>query len=93
MPASAAKPSRWAKAPVRVDEVNLLGDLRTLVQAARLRIATVANTTYTHLCWQVGSRLLAENLQQGRAADGKQILATASQELTAEFGAGSATRR
>ena len=34
------------------------------------------------------ARLLRENLQAGRAAYGKQILATASQELTAEFGVG-----
>jgi len=40
------------------------------------------------LCWQLGRRLLAENLKDGRAAYGKQILATVSQELTAEFGGG-----
>ena len=77
-----------AKAPARVDKAALLSDLRTLIQSARQRIATVANATYTLLCWQVGCRLLRENLQQGRAAYGKQILATVSQELTVEFGAG-----
>ena len=77
-----------AKAPARIDEAALLSDLRTLIQSARQRIATVANATYTLLCWQVGCRLLRENLQQGRAAYGKQILATVSQELTVEFGAG-----
>ena len=77
-----------AKAPALIDEVNLLSDLRTLIQSARQRIATVANSTYTLLCWQVGHRLLRENLQAGRAAYGKQILATVSQELTVEFGAG-----
>jgi predicted nuclease of restriction endonuclease-like (RecB) superfamily len=48
----------------------------------------VANSTTTLLFWNVGRRLLRENLQAGRAAYGKQILATVSQELTAEFGAG-----
>jgi predicted nuclease of restriction endonuclease-like (RecB) superfamily len=67
---------------------SLLADLRTLIKSARQRIATAANSTYTLLCWQVGRRLLKENLQAGRAAYGKQILATASQELTAEFGGG-----
>ena len=76
-----------AKAPAGIDEANLLSDLRTLIQSARQRIATVANSTYTLLCWQVERRLLRENLQAGRAAYGKQILATVSQELTAEFGA------
>jgi len=77
-----------AKAPAPVDQVTLIADLRTLIQSARQRIATVANSTYTLLCRQVGRRLLRENLQAGRAAYGKQILATVSQELTAEFGAG-----
>jgi hypothetical protein len=80
--------SSGADVPPIVDEAALLTDLRELIQSARQRIATVANSTYTLLCWQVGRRLLQENLQAGRAAYGKQILATVSQELTAEFGAG-----
>ena len=86
--AVAVAPARSAEAAGRVDGAALLGDLRALVQSARQRIATAANAIYTQLCWQVGRRLLAENLEAGRAAYGKQILATVSQELTAEFGAG-----
>lgn len=67
---------------------DLLSDLRSLIHSARARIATVANAAATQLFWSVGRRLLRENLQQGRAAYGKQILATVSQELTMEFGAG-----
>jgi predicted nuclease of restriction endonuclease-like (RecB) superfamily len=48
----------------------------------------VVNTTQTLLYWHVGRRLLKENLQDGRAAYGKRILATVSQELRAEFGEG-----
>jgi predicted nuclease of restriction endonuclease-like (RecB) superfamily len=66
----------------------LLGDLRMLVRSTRERLATTTNTTYVHLCWHVGRRLLNENLKAGRAAYGKQILATVSQELTTEFGPG-----
>lgn len=58
-----ATPARTAKVKGGVDEAAaLLGDLRSLVQAARERIAAVANAMYTQLCWQVGRRLLAENL-------------------------------
>ena len=57
----------------------LLADLRSLIHAARQRLASAANATHTLLCWQVGRRLLRENLQEGRAAYGKQILATVSQ--------------
>ena len=71
-----------------VDEASLLTDLRSLIQAARQRVATVANATQTMLYWHVGRRLLKENLQDARAAYGKQILATVSQELRAEFGDG-----
>ena len=76
------------ESPATIDAVGLLADLRSLIQSARQRIATVANSTYTLLCWEVGRRLLAEDLQSGRAAYGKRILATLSQELTAEFGPG-----
>jgi hypothetical protein len=86
--AEPATPARSAEAPGFTDKAALLRDLRTLVQAARQHIATVANATYTQLCWQVGRRRLLESLQAGRAACGKQILATVSQELTTEFGTG-----
>ena len=72
----------------RVEGDVLLSDLRGLIQAARQRLANAANSTHILLCWQVGRRLLAENLQDGRGAYGKQILATLSQELTVEFGRG-----
>ncbi len=71
-----------------VDAAGLLSDLRSLIQSSRERLAIAINATYAYLCWQVGRRLLRENLQAGRAAYGKQILATVSQELTAEFGPG-----
>ena len=70
----------------RVDEQALITDLRSLIHAARQRIAVVANSTTTLLYWHPGRRLLTENLQDGRAEYGKQILATVSRELTAEFG-------
>jgi predicted nuclease of restriction endonuclease-like (RecB) superfamily len=40
------------------------------------------------LYWCIGKRLLEDDLQGGRAAYGKKILATVSQELCAEFGEG-----
>jgi hypothetical protein len=74
--------------PAAIDEAALLGDLRTLVQSARQRIATAAYSTQTLLCWHMGRRLDREHLQGGRAAYGKQILVTVSRELTAEYGRG-----
>ena len=70
------------------NEAVLIGDLRNLILAARQRVATVANATHSLLCWHVGQRLLKENLQDGRGAYGKQILATVAQQLVADFGQG-----
>ena len=78
--------SAGTQAPAIVDEAALLTDLRELIQSARQRIATVANSTTTLLYWHLGRRLLADSLQDERAPYGKRILATVSRELTLEFG-------
>ena len=84
----AVVPGSAATVPTAIDEAALLGDLRTLVQSARQRIATAAYSTQTLLCWHMGRRLDSEHLQGGRAAYGKQILVTVSRELTADYGRG-----
>jgi hypothetical protein len=92
---ASAKPRKLApvsKVPAAIDPTALLADLRSLIQSGRQRIASAANSTFTVLCWQVGRRLLREDLEAGRAAYGKQILATVSQELMTEFGAGFSAR-
>ena len=86
--AKAVVPGFAVKVSVAIDEAALLGDLRTLVQSARQRIATAAYSTQTLLCWHLGQRLASEHLQGGRAAYGKQILVTVSRELTADYGRG-----
>ncbi len=86
--AKAVVPGSAVKVPAAIDEAALLGDLRTLVQSARQRIATAAYSTQTLLCWHMGRRLASEHLQGGRAAYGKQILVTVSRELTADYGRG-----
>jgi len=87
--AASAKSRKLApvsKAPAAADPAALLADLRALIQSARQRIATVANSTTTLLYWHLGRRLLAESLQDERAQYGRRILATVSRELTVEFG-------
>ena len=81
-----ARGSAGTDAPAIVDESGLLSDLRSLIQSARQRIATVANSTTTLLFWHLGRRLLAENFKDERAEYGKKILASVSRELTVEFG-------
>jgi predicted nuclease of restriction endonuclease-like (RecB) superfamily len=75
-------------APAAVDPTGLLAELRELINSARQRVATVANAEQTLLYWRIGKRIAMENLTDGRAEYGKQILATVSQELMNEFGKG-----
>ena len=68
--------------PAFANAAGLLLDLRNLIRSARQRMATVAYSTQTLLCWRLGRRLLTEILQGGIAAYGKQILVTLSQQLS-----------
>ena len=86
--AQAVVPGSTAKAAIAIDEAALLGNLRTLVQSARQRIATAAYFIQTLLCWHMGRRLDSEHLQGARAAYGKQFLVTVSRELTVDYGRG-----
>ena len=86
--AQAVVPGSTAKSAIAIDEAALLGNLRTLVQSARQRIATAAYSIQTLLCWHMGRRLDSEHLQGARAAYGKQFLVTVSRELTVDYGRG-----
>lgn len=76
------------QASIAVDATGILTDLRELIHSARHRVATVANAEQTLLYWRLGRRIASENLIAGRAEYGKQILATLSQVLVADFGNG-----
>ncbi len=67
---------------------DLLRDLRTLIETARGQVARAVNTGLVALYWSVGDRMRREVLGEKRAAYGKRIVATASRELAAEYGAG-----
>lgn len=69
-------------------KAELLQDLRTLIEAARGQVARAVNTGLVALYWSVGNRLRREVLGGNRAAYGRQILATVSRELVAEYGRG-----
>jgi len=47
-------PAKRNLKPVKVDEAELIADLRDLIQSARQRIATVANAAQTLLYWRLG---------------------------------------
>jgi DUF1016 N-terminal domain len=67
---------------------QLVADLRELIDAARLRIVTAANSELTLIYWRIGRRIQSDILSGERAAYGRAIVATVSQQLTAEYGQG-----
>lgn len=66
----------------------LLGDVRTLIDRARQRVATSVNRELVMLNWSIGERLHREVLDGRRADYGKQIVATLSRQLAAAYGRG-----
>lgn len=71
---------------------NLATDVRALIDDARNRTARAVNSAIVLLNWSIGDRIQREILRDQRAEYGKQIVATLSQELTAQYGRGFARR-
>ena len=66
----------------------LLHEIRALIEDARRQVAHAVNAGLTITYWQIGKRLLTENLTDGRGEYGQKILATLSAQLVREFGKG-----
>ena len=67
---------------------GLVADVRNMIEQTRNSVAQTVNAGITFLYWRIGKRIQMEVLQHSRAEYGKGILATLSQELSAEFGPG-----
>lgn len=74
-----------ANNPIK-SESHLFQDLSSLIEQSRNQIAVVANSALTLLFWQVGKRINDEILKNERAEYGKQIVATISAQLEANYG-------
>jgi hypothetical protein len=55
---------------------GLLGDVRSLIEAARFRTAQAVNAELVQLYWQFGKRIREELLNEERAPYGEQIAIT-----------------
>lgn len=66
---------------------SLIGDLRQIIEQARSRVAVTVNSELTMMYWHIGERINREVLDNQRAEYGKQIVATVSRQLQAEYGA------
>ena len=75
-----------ASAVATPDKVML--DIRTLIDAARGRVAAQANAELTMLYWRIGERIRREILKDKRARYGKEIVVTLSRQLVEDYGSG-----
>lgn len=64
----------------------LLHDLRCIINDARMRVASTANSELTLMYWHIGERINRELLHYQRAEYGKQIVSTVSTQLQEEYG-------
>ncbi|HKM36547.1 MAG TPA: PDDEXK nuclease domain-containing protein [Thiopseudomonas sp.] len=69
-------------------ENQFVTDVTTLIHQAKQRAAVAVNSELTLLYWQVGQRINQYVLGGERAGYGKQVVATLSKALTAQFGRG-----
>ena len=61
---------------------SLMQDLRQIVDQARIHVAATANYELTMMYWHIGERINLEVLDNQRAEYGKQIVVTASRQLS-----------
>lgn len=67
---------------------NLLADIRQLIESAKTQVAVTVNSTMTMMYWRIGDRINREMLGGERAAYGKQVIASLSNQLTELYGKG-----
>lgn len=67
---------------------ELLGDLKTLIEGTRTRVASTVNQELVLLDRRVGHRIHVELLDEARASYGSEIVATLSRQLEPAYGRG-----
>ena len=77
---------------VSLQERLLLSELCQIIDAARQKVATTANTALTLMYWHLGDRINREVLHDARAEYGKQIVSAVSTFLCQRYGADFTTR-
>ncbi len=75
------------KSPQKSDD-KLIGEIRSLIEQTRLNIAQTVNSALVLMNWHIGKRINDEVLKNKRAEYGKEIVASVSHQLTAEYGRG-----
>lgn len=68
--------------------MDLLGDIRHMIEQARSSVATTVNAALTSLYWRIGNRINKELLGGKRAEYGAEIVSALARQLTVEYGRG-----
>ena len=66
----------------------LLGDLRSLIESARIRVAVGVNAELVMLHWHIGYRIRDDLLNNGRSVYGEKIVELVARDLTNAYGRG-----
>lgn len=66
--------------------IELIDDLRQIIDSARSHVAATANYELTAMYWNIGNRIYRDMLNNERAEYGKQIVATVARQLQEEYG-------
>ncbi len=72
----------------RKASAGLVRDLRSLIEQTREAVGRSVNSALVVLYWQVGRRIRKDILKDERAEYGREIVATVSRQLAAEYGNG-----
>lgn len=67
---------------------TLLGDLQSLIESARVRVAVGVNAEIVLLYWDLGERIRKDILNDSRAGYGKSVVNTLSDQLVMDYGTG-----
>ena len=74
--------------PVLKPQLELLSDIRNLIEQARHQAVLAVNAELSLLYWNVGTRINQEVLKNNRAEYGKQIIQHLATDLSLEYGSG-----
>jgi predicted nuclease of restriction endonuclease-like (RecB) superfamily len=75
--------------PAKIKKADkLFGEIKSQIERVRTQVAVAVNQSLTLLYWNIGGLIHHHILDGSRAEYGKEILATLSPKLTAEYGQG-----
>ena len=66
--------------------IELINDLRQIINSARSHVAATANYELTAMYWNIGNRINRDMLNNERAEYGKQIVSQVARQLQEEYG-------